>query len=56
MQDRDARPVFHAIEDGDAESWRQRAAEFSAPGQVLVVLSVDYQLALLVYEGRVLWP
>lgn len=56
VQDRDARPAFHALVDGEAGSWQRRAGEFSASGQVMVVLSNDYQLTLLVHEGKVLWP
>jgi hypothetical protein len=50
-----ARPPVTALEDGDAEEWRTRAGEHAGPGEVLLVLSEDYRLALLVYEGAILY-
>ena len=55
MRDPNAKPVVHPVVDGSAASWAARAAEFGAPGQVLVVLSQDYHLELLIHEGEVLF-
>jgi hypothetical protein len=50
-----ARPPVTALEEGDAAAWRDRTAEHDGPGEVLLVLSEDYRLALLAYEGELLY-
>jgi len=43
------------LTQGSAAEWQARAGELAAPGQVLIVTTDDYGLALVAHEGTILF-
>jgi hypothetical protein len=55
VQDPTAHPSVTAVLDGDLDQMRAAIARHSLPGEVLLVMSDDYEVLLISHEGQVLW-
>ncbi|CAN5580473.1 hypothetical protein BH24CHL9_BH24CHL9_05420 [soil metagenome] len=55
MRDPGARPDVTPLADGTQASLRDDVQRYAGPGQVLLVMTGEYDLVLLAHEGQILW-